>query len=187
MRATLAHALRRLEDRDAVGDELERVAVGGGDEDVPRPGGRPRREEVVRLVPVRLGGGEAARPDDVRQQLELLEQRLLEHAARLVRLERLVAVRRHAQRVPADEHGVRALRLPEADEHVREPDDRVEADRLRQRVVRAVRERVAVDDEQRAHSVASSSSMRAISRVVASNAASRTSPPRRSSMSTGAP
>src|SRR5581483_10647673 len=83
--------------------------------------------------------------------------------------------------------GVRALRVPEPDEHVREADDGVEADRLRQGVVGAVGERVAVDREQDAHaSDASSSAIRAISRSVASCAAYRTSSTeRRSSISSG--
>ena len=52
----------------------------------------------------------------------------------------------------------RLLRVPEPREEVREPDDRARRpvtgalDRLRQRVVGAVRERVAVDDEERLHS-----------------------------------
>ena len=41
-------------------------------------------------------------------------------------VERLVAVRRHLERVPADEHRARLLGLPEPHDHVREADDRVQ-------------------------------------------------------------
>ena len=187
MRAISLTPLRRLEDRHAVAHELERVAVGGRDEHLARPRVRRGGEEVVGLVAGALPDREAERLRERGHQRELLEQRLLEDATGLVRLVRLVAVRRDLERVPADEHGRGPLRLPEAREHVREADDRVQPDRLRQAVVRAVRERVAVDREQHAHSDASSSAMRAISRSVASCAASPTSPPRRSSISTGAP
>src|SRR5205814_1739166 len=118
---------------------------------------------------------------------ELFEQRVLEHAPGLVRVERLVAVCRHFQRVPGHEHYVRPLALPEPRQHVGDADDRVPADRLRQRVIGAVGERVAVDCEQQAQSDASSSWIFAISRSVASWAASETSRPRRSSISTGEP
>ena len=75
-------------------------------------------EEVVRLVAVHLRGGEAHRFDELRRQVELLEQVGVEHAPGLVRGERLVAVGRHRQRVPRDEHGARPLLLPEPDEQV---------------------------------------------------------------------
>jgi len=81
----------------------------------------------------------------------------LEHAPGLVRVEGLVAVRRHLQRVPGDEHHVRPLALPEPRQHVGDADDCIPVDRLRQRVIGAVGERVAVDCEQDAQSDASSS------------------------------
>ena len=152
-------------------------------------GARPRlrgsREEVVRLVARRLRDEEAELLAHGRQQRELLEQRLLEDAAGLVRLVCLVAVRRRLERVPADEHGARPLGLPEPHHHVREADDGVQRDRLRQAVVGAVGERVAVDGEERAQSDSSSSRIFAISRSVASAAASPSSRPRRSSIVDG--
>ena len=83
----------------------------------------------------------------------------VEHAPALVRGERLVPVRRNRERVPADEHRARLLGVVEPRQHVREADDRAgraaagAADRLRQPVVGAVGERVAVHDEERLHSV----------------------------------
>ena len=149
--------------------------------------------EVVRFVARRLRRREPERLDELRQQVELLEQVVLEDAAGLVRRERRVAIRRRVERVEADEHGTRLLLVPEPDEHVREADDHVRgptlcaADLLRERVVRAMGERVAVDGEQRLHSVASSRAISAISRSVASCAASRGSAERRSSSGTGGP
>ena len=89
---------------------------------------------------------------------------MVELAARLIGLERLVPVGRDGERVPADDDRVRLLRLPELREPVREARDRVVANVLRAAVVRAVGERVAVEREQHAQSDASSSAMRAIRR-----------------------
>ena len=95
--------------------------------------------------------------DELGEKGKLLEELGVELASRLVRVERLVPVGRHLEGVPGDENGARFLRLPQADEHVGEADERAgraavgAADRLRQRVVRAVGERVAVDDEQGSH------------------------------------
>ena len=183
----LAHTFRGLEDRHPIAHELERIAVGRRDEHVPRPRLRGGGEEVVGFVAGPFPESEAERPRECGHQRELLEQRLLEHPPGLVRLVRLMPVRRNLERVPADEHRVGALCLPESREHVREADDRVQPDRLRQAVIGAMRERVAVDRQEHAHNDVSSSAMRAIKRSVASWAASPASRPRRSSSSTGAP
>jgi len=96
---------------------------------------------------------EAHRPDELGEQVELLEQLRVEDAAALVRGERLAPVRRLADAVPADEHGPRLLHLPEPEQEVREADDRARrqagraAHGLRQRVIGAVGEGVAVDRE----------------------------------------
>ena len=84
----LAHAARRLEDGHVGGGELERVPVGGRDQRLPAAlglGVGRRGQEVVRLVPVALGDGEAERGDELREKGELLEQLRVELAARLVR------------------------------------------------------------------------------------------------------
>jgi len=141
----LGDALHGLEDRHTVRDELERVAVGGGDDDLPRPRVRRRGEEVVGLVAGALRDEEAPRRDHLGQEAQLLEDRRLELAARLVDGQRLVPVRRYLERVPRHQHRVRLLRLPQPEQEVREADDRVQTDRLRQRVVGPVRQRVAVD------------------------------------------
>src|SRR5438270_2734850 len=119
---------------------------------------RGRGEEVVRLVAGGLRVREPERLDELRQELELLEELLVEDPPGLVALEGLVPVGRYGERVPGDEDGARLLRVPEPQEHVREADDRARgpalgaADRLRQRVVGAVREGVAVDGEERPRS-----------------------------------
>ena len=62
-------------------------------------------------------------PADAEQagrEVELLEQLRVEDAARLVAGELLVAVGRDGQRVPADEHRARTLRLPEPQQHRRQ-------------------------------------------------------------------
>ena len=174
-------------------DELVRVAVGGDDRHRPRPRVRGGGEEVVRLVAARLADLEAERLAELGQPPELLEQRVLELAPRLVGRQRLVAVRRRLERVPADEHRLRPLGIPEPHQEPREADERVRRpavalDRLRDRVVGAVCERVAVDREERAaHSESSSSRIDAITRSVATRAASAGSSSSRSSSWTGAP
>ena len=66
-----------------------------------------------------------------------------------------VPIGRRVQRVPAHQHGARLLGLVEPQQKVRKADDRARAlfpvpqDGLRQRVIGAVRERVAVDHQQR--------------------------------------
>src|SRR4029453_5346563 len=104
-------------------------------------------------------------------EVELVEQFLVEFAARLVAGEELMPVRGNEQCIPADEHCTRARGVPEPQEEVRKADERVRrllvraADRLWKRVVRAVRERVAVDHEQRPlHRPSTSFSISAISR-----------------------
>ena len=192
----LAHAAGRRENRHGLGRKLERIAVRGDDERRPalllrrRHG---RSQEVVRLVARRLAGREAQRAHELGQHRELLEQRGVEHAAALVAVECFVPVRRNLERVPADDDAPRLLRVPEPRQEVREPDDRARRpaartlDRLRQRVVGAVRQRVAVDDEQRLHNALSSSAIAAISRSVPITAASLAFRSRRSSSSIGVP
>src|SRR4029077_17150687 len=143
-------------------------------------------EEVVRLVAGCLGRGEPERLHELREQGELLEELVVELAAALVALEGLMPVSRNLERVPAHEHGAWLLAVPQTQQEVREADDRVRRpavgapDRLWQRVVSAVRERVAVDHEQGTfHREASSSWIAAISRSVASRAAGAISRPRR--------
>ena len=147
-----------MQDGDAIRHELEGVAVRRGHERGPAGrllGAGSCGEEVVRFVPRLLGRGEADRADEGREHVELLEQLTIEDATALVRRERRVPVRGDVERVPRDEHRARPLVLPQPQEHVREADERVagaavrSAHRLRERVVRAMRERVAVDDEKR--------------------------------------
>src|SRR5262249_26044420 len=151
-------------------------------------------QKVVRLVTRRLRGGETESVHELREQGELLEQLVVELPSALVGRKRLVPVRRHLERIPADDQGPRLLGVPEAQEKVREADEGVRrpalrsSDRLRQRVVGAVGERVAVDHQQRAlQSDASSSWIPPISRSVASREAGPISRSRRSSSGIGGP
>src|SRR5439155_9856890 len=85
---------------------------------------RRRGQEVVGLVAARARDRESAGLDELAQERKLLEERLVEDASRLVRLEGLVPVGRRLEGVPRDEHRPRLLGLPEAREHAREADDR---------------------------------------------------------------
>ena len=104
-----------LEHRRALADELEHVAVSARDERLAAACllVRDRRgNEVVRLVAVALRDREAERRDELRGEVELLEQVLVEHAPALVGGQLDVAVRRHRERVPADDDGARATPPP---------------------------------------------------------------------------
>ena len=163
------------------------VAIGGDHGDRARPVRRGCREEVVGLVSRRLPDRESERLGQHRQDLQLLENPVLELTAGLVGRELLVAVGGRLERVPPDQHRVGLLGIPEAHQEACEADQSVSraavaADRLRNCVIGAMRQRVAVDREQRpAHAVASSSAIAAITRSVAIRAASagRQSPGRR--------
>ena len=164
--ALLGDASHGLEDRRPLARELEGVAVGSGHKRQPAPlllGSDRRREEVVGLVPRPLRAGEPHRLDELWEQGELLDELGVEHAPALVRVEGLVAVRRDLQRVPGDEHRARGLGLPKPQQHVREADycpGRLafrSANRLRERVVGTVRQRIAVDREQWLQSASCSS------------------------------
>ena len=148
-----------MQDRRRRRGELERVAIAAGDQGVPAPSrlqGGTGREKIVGLVTRRLGCGEPARRDELRQQFELVDQLGVKLPPALVVGKQKLPVGRGAERIPADEHRARPLAVIEAHEEIGEADDRAAAaiagaaDRFRQRVIRAVRERVAVDHEQRA-------------------------------------
>src|SRR5262249_30559294 len=91
----LADASGRLEDRHAVRGQLERVAVGGGDERLPTARGLVvggGGQEVVRLVAGPLRDRKPERGDEVREQRQLLEQLVIELSSGLIAVERLVPV-----------------------------------------------------------------------------------------------
>src|SRR6266545_6572452 len=99
-----------MENRRVLTRELERVAVAARDEHVAtaRLLVRDRRgEKVVRLVARCLRAREPKCGAERRQQRELLDDRILELASRLVRGEGLVPVGRNLERVPRDEDGAR--------------------------------------------------------------------------------
>jgi hypothetical protein len=111
-------------------------------------------EEVVGLVAWSLGIGEAAGGDEFGERLELVDELRIEVAAALIGGEEALPVGRRAQRVPADQDRARPLAFVEAEQDVGEAENRAAAavagaaDRFRQRVVGAVREGIAVDDEE---------------------------------------
>src|SRR5262249_20651414 len=136
----------------------KRVAVAAGNERGAAGrllGGGRRGKKIVGFVTTRLGVGETARRGKLGQYLELLDQLVVELPAALVIGEQLLAIGRLAERIPADEDGARLFALVKPHEEIGEPDNRAAtlaaaaADRFRQRVVGAVGEIVAVDDQQR--------------------------------------
>jgi hypothetical protein len=150
------HAARRHHQRDVLAAELERVTVGrdhaGLDPRLVGPG-RERRDHVVRLPALELEVPVPERLDDRPEVRELLAQQVGHRpTAFLVRLGDLGAMRR--PRVPRDGDPVRLVVGEQLEQHVREaqqgvrrlPVGRLEL--LRKREERAVREVVAVDEEE---------------------------------------
>src|SRR4029077_3407579 len=161
-------SLRRPDPRDLAGanrikngragrGKLERISVAAGDQRAaaaPFFGGDRRGEEIIGLVARGLRIGKAARGDELRQHLELLEQCVVEFAAALIGGKLLVPISGRVQRVPANEHGPRLLRPVESQQHVGEAKDRAgrpaaaSQNRFRQGMIAAMGKRVAVDDQQ---------------------------------------
>src|SRR5262249_43158784 len=127
-------------------------------------------QEVVRLETGLLAVHDPGRSNEDGEQVELLEQVVVEDATCLVARQEPVPVGRLADRVPADDDSSWRLCLPETEQHRGEPRKRIPGAtvaapirRRWERVVCAVRERVAVDDEQRAgHLIVSSSAWMAV-------------------------
>src|SRR5213078_1626761 len=97
---------------------------------------------------------EAARCDEQRQRFKLLDQFVIELAPALIGREQFLPVGRRAYRVPADQNGAGVLGVIEPQQDVGKADDRptaavaAAADRLRQAMIGAMAERIAVYDEQ---------------------------------------
>jgi len=112
-------------------------------------------EEVVRFISRRLRGCEPAGRNELRHDIELVEQLGVEDAPALVAFQGAVPVGRRVECVPADEHGAGLFLRVEPQQEISEADDCAAAlvaapsDRFRQCMVGAVRKRVAIDDEQR--------------------------------------
>ncbi len=153
-------AARRHHQADVVGAELERVAVGrddAGSDAVLVRTRRERRDHVVGLPPGELEVPVAERLDDRAEVRELLGEQTGHRAPRLLvddarGLRGLVPLDR--PRVPRDRHPLRAVVGEQLEEHVRESEERVRGlpvrrrELLREREVRAIREVVAVDEEE---------------------------------------
>src|SRR5262249_60333815 len=88
-------------------------------------------------------------------KLKLLDEVVVEVAAALIGRKSLVSVGFRFERIPADEHCARPLGAIELQQAIGETEDRarrppaIAVDRLRQRMVGAVREGIAVDYQQR--------------------------------------
>jgi hypothetical protein len=142
--------------RDAVGDQLKRVAVGRDDGGLdPRlVGSRSERgDDVVRLPALELEIPVSEGLHDRPEMGELLGQQVRHRpAVDLVLGVELLAVR--GARVPGDRNAFRPVVGQELEEHVREPEERIRREALAgrellgQREVRAVREVVPVDEEE---------------------------------------
>ena len=156
----VAHAARRHHQADVLRDELERVAV-GRDDARPDPllvgARRERRDHVVGLPALELEVPVAERGDDRPEVRELLAEQVRHRPAALLvddldRLGLRVAV--HRAGVPGDRDALRPVVGEQLEEHVREAEQRVRGEALArrellgQREERAVREVVAVDEEE---------------------------------------
>src|SRR5262249_54944787 len=94
--------------------------------------------------------------------------------AALIAGQALVPISRHFERVPGDQHGARLLGLVDPQQEIGEAEQRARRtllarqDRLRQRVIGAPRERVAVDHRQRPAALAFAGALaRVLARVLA--------------------
>ncbi len=174
----LRDALDRLEDRHAVADQLEGVAVRRDDRDRARANRRPPRRGSRRLrsrapcrrrtrtTPSGRATRSAARGWRPRTRA-LTGRRAARHAGR--------SASRASPSRPAPSRAARHPRAGSGNLRSRRGHSRaaVAADRLRHRVVRAMGQGVAVDRQERlAHAVTSSSAIAAITRSVAMRAAS---------------
>src|SRR5262249_36187085 len=139
-----------------LGGQLKRVAVAAGDQRAaaaPLFGGYGGGKEIIGLVASRLGVGEAAGGDKFRQRIELLDQVVVEFPSALIGGKLVVAIRRRVERIPRDQHGARLFLAVEPQQNIGKAKDgagrpvAAAHDRLRQRVIRTVRERVPIDDQ----------------------------------------
>src|SRR5262245_8167457 len=100
-------AAHRIDDRGAGGGELERVAVAARHQHgaaAPLLGRDRGGEKIVGLVAGRLAVGEAARGHELRQQVELLDQRVIEVTPALIGRKLFVPIRRR-EKFPAYQSG----------------------------------------------------------------------------------
>jgi hypothetical protein len=109
----------------------------------------------IRLVSVCFGVREPKNGDEFRQYIQLLDQVIIELSPALVGGKHFAAFRRRPEAVPADDDGRGPLVGIEAQQQVREAKDGARglaiaaANGFRQCVVRAMREGVAVNHQQR--------------------------------------
>ena len=147
-----------MQDRREPGRQLERVAVAARHDRSPpaRLLLRDRRgQEIVGLVSSLARVHEPAGGHELRQQAELVEQFVIEDPAALVGREQPAPEVRRVERVPADQDRSRTFLLVEPDQRIGEAEQRAaalvaaSADRLREAVIGAMREGIAVHDQER--------------------------------------
>ena len=111
-------------------------------------------QEIIGLVPRRLGEDKAARGDEIGQHVELIAQFRVKLTSALIARERTVTVGRHIQRGPGDQHCPRSLGLIQSQQKVCEADNctrasiAASANRLGKPVVGTMRERIAINNQQ---------------------------------------
>ena len=106
------------------GRELVGIAVAGCDNHgsaFPLLLRRRGREKIVGLVTGGLCRREAASRHELRQDIQLLNQLIVEPASGLIALKRPVPVSRGIERVPADKGGARLFAFVEPEQKIGEP------------------------------------------------------------------
>ena len=147
----------RLEYCRRIRNQLEGVAVTARHNGGPVASllaGDGGREKVIGLVAGSFRAGETAGSHELWQDIELINQSRIELAPTLVGCQRPVTIRRCIERIPADQHRSGLLGLEKPQQEIRESHDCAAAHiaaptyGLRECVIGAMCERVAVDDEE---------------------------------------
>ena len=116
--------------------------------------GHGRGQKIVGLITRSFRIREAARRDEPRQHIQLIDELFVEMSTALIIRKEALAVGRRTERVPPDKYCARPLIFVQAQQNICEADDSATAtiarppDRFRQGMEGAMRERVAIHDEQ---------------------------------------
>ena len=116
---------------------------------------RGRCEKIISLESRRLCILKATRRNEVRDESELLDQRVIEFTPALICWEFFMPVGRDFERVPGDDHGARLFLAVKTQKEIGKTENRAgrfssaPQDGLWQCVIGAVRKGIPVDDEKR--------------------------------------